>query len=144
MRPKPIIRFERALLIAVAIELINNFVALPALSRGLALRGFEMTLPLKVASVAAAPALCLILWYFIARRASVIAKWLLTIFVAFTLYVFFGQMAETPLKSGNVMLMAAVIADLLKIYAVVCLFLPGTRSWFHPENVEEEADEEGA
>ena len=142
MRPKPIIRFERALLIAVAIELINNFVALPTLTRGLAMSGIEMNLPLKVASVVAAPALCLILGYCIARRASVIAKWLLTIFIVLTLYVFIRQMGATPLKSGNVMLMAAVIADLLKIYAVICLFLPGARPWFDRPKVAVEEDAE--
>jgi hypothetical protein len=130
MRPKPIIWFERALLLAVAIDLINNAIAIPTLSRGLAARGYVMSPIMMAASVVAAPALGLILWYFIARRASVIAKWVLTAFVALAIFVFVRQMIATPLASGNPILMAAVIAELLKLYAVICLFLPGARPWF--------------
>jgi hypothetical protein len=145
MRPKPIIWFERALLLAVAIDLINNVLAIPTLKHGMAVRGYEMSPLILALAVVVAPGLGLVFWYCIARRASVIAKWLMTAFVALAVFFFFRQMIETPLvRSGNPMLMAAVIAELLKIYAVVCLFLPAARPWFGEEinaEIEEEIDE---
>ena len=137
MRPKPIIWFERALLLAVAIDLINNVLAVPTLKAGLAARGYVMSPMMLIAAVVVAPIVGLIFWYFIARRASVIAKWLMTAFVGGAIVIFFRQMIATPPPSGNPMLMAAVIAQLLKLYAVICLFLPAARPWFGKETDEE-------
>jgi len=135
MRPRPILWFEGAVLLAAAIDLINNVIAFPMLRRGLAMRGFVLGEPAMVASVLLTPLLCVILWYCIARRGSVLGKWLMAAYVAGSVVLFVRQMAITPPVSLNPMLIAAVAAQLLRLGAVMCLFLPSAQPWFREEHV---------
>jgi len=134
MRPKPILWFERALLAAIAIDLVNNFLSREIVVRGFAMRGLVLGQPALIALICAAPGIGLILWYCIARRASVIAKWLLAVFVALAVVIFFRQMTVTPLTKATPMLIAAVSAELLKLFALLCLFLPSAQPWFGKED----------
>ena len=75
-------------------------------------------------------AINLSLWYFISRRASNIALWLLVALVGVGLYgLLFGSMMPTTLFADwapALVLMNVV----LQTCAVACLFMPDARAWF--------------
>src|SRR5688500_18132667 len=82
LRPRSILLFERVLLAALAIDLVNNLVSLPALAERVSSEGGTAS-PILLPVLAIAPVVVgLVFWYFIARRLSQVARWLMAAFVA--------------------------------------------------------------
>lgn len=78
----------------------------------------------------------LALWFFIARRGSTVAKWLLALFTAYNVYSLVGTVqagAEWSTLPGII----SAVALLLQVMAVILLFTPDARAWFAdaPEDV---------
>lgn len=130
MRPAAIQRFERLLLLALAIDLINNLTAWNQTTANLSARGLPSS-PVLVFAISTLPAVIgLILLYFIARRKSNSARWITTILVVLGTVGF----AATAFKgTGSVLrplFIVAAVAELLKLAAVVCLFTASATAWF--------------
>lgn len=130
MRPRSIILFERALWTALALDLVNNLTTWPKLAARLAASGVAPNPLLLFAACAASPAIGLLLWYFIARRASIVAKWILTVLVAFAVAGFGYVLAHPVAPGARALLALAALAELLKVFAVTRLFTADAAPWF--------------
>lgn len=140
-RPFSIVRFERLYLAALALDAANatlnwsswmaRFTASPA--------GAEMTWVLP-AMMATLFALRLALWYFVAQRASVVAKWIVVALAVISgIGLLSGVLALiTGAISSLPPALAGIAAAAFYIAAAVHLFRPDTRSWFG--NIYQEHD----
>lgn len=131
MRPISIVWFERLFLLSLGVAL---FVSLLQYDLLLAqVEGQAAFVPLGLGSglVIAVIAISLlvpfVLWYFIARRASNPAKWILVLLTAAgLLYLDFG--AARMWAPANIM---ALIVTALQIAAVALLFRADARAWLN-------------
>ncbi len=130
MRPKSIIMFERlyfASLAATVLDAVWSFDAMkaefgadPAIAETGFAGGFTMAI------WAFSFAFSLLLWFFIAKRASNFSKWLLVIVTVFGLLMFAANPAEMLATSNP----ATLVATILSIAAMVFLFRADAREWF--------------
>ena len=129
MRPASIVNFERLYLGAIALGLINTFLSW---DRSLALLRAQPVVQFGpgflIGTAFIGLAIQLLLWFFIARRASVVAKWILVVLVAIGLLALAAQMARNPMI-GSVTGIIGLITYVLQIGAVWMLFRPDARSW---------------
>ncbi len=127
MRPSSIVWFERLFLLSLALAMLNA-----VLSYGMLVAEVEsepalagMGGPLVLTVVAASLLIPLILWYFIARRASVIAKWLLVALIAIGLL--FGSYGfESGITLPDLL---GVVVTILQLLATALLFRADAREW---------------
>lgn len=131
-RPQSIVTFERCYLGGWAIGVLNtvinwsNVLKNPQVQQANAMVG-EWYLPTVTGIGLLIP---LILWYFIARRGSVVAKWIMVVFTALGVL----GLARTLLMGGGlptgVGAILAVLGVALNVYAATRLFRPDAKSWF--------------
>lgn len=144
MRPVSIVRFDRLYLASIAIGLIGNIVEWPvtmarltenpetaALGSGAAIAAGGM--------IVTGVLIALLLWFFAARRASNVARWIVAVFTAFSvgslLIGFTG--GAVILDAGGIIRLVAVT---LQAAATIFLFRPDAAAWFAPfDTVEDEA-----
>ena len=133
MRPKSIIIFDRLFLAVLALSLVNgalSYVAFgqrfqsdPALASSGSFAG-----PLMIVSLAFGFGISLLLWFFISRRASDVAKWILVAFTAFGVLGVVQNLRQPMFSPG--LLAATVGLTALQVAAVYFLFRPDARAWF--------------
>ena len=141
-RPVSIIRFEQLYLAGFAVGVINTVVSWSAAQEraaaSVALFG-PAFLPI---ATAIGFAITLLLWYFIARRGSAIAKWIATVFAAFAaIGLVIGIIGLLGGASLSLTTGLGFVSSLLQIGAVTFLFRPDTRAWFGEPAAEGAADE---
>ncbi|MGY2736028.1 hypothetical protein [Sphingomonas sp. UYP23] len=134
-RPASITLFERCYLGAVVVGLVNSAMAWndtmariaeqPAAAQLGSAFGQSMLIGVTVLSIV----ISLLLWYFTARQASVVTKWIITGFfgigaLSFVLAAVKGTM---PQGVGGIL---AVLAWVLNAVAVFALFKPASKVWF--------------
>ncbi len=139
VRPTSIVNFERCYLGALALSFVT-FAATWSAQRALLERN-PATAPLgagavmgtAIAILLVSAIINLLLWYFTARRGSVVAKWIIV--------VFFGLGALVLLRSlTNGMFMAGfggvlqVAVFVLQAVSVYLLFRPDANAWFGDRN----------
>lgn len=128
MRPQSIVLFDRLFLASLVLALINAVLAYPTLVEeveadpALAQIGGG---PIVIGVVLASLLIPLVLWYFISRRASNIAKWLLVALVAIGL--FFGNFSFSDGLTLPAVL--GLVVTLLQVVAIVMLFRADARAW---------------
>ena len=130
-RPPSIVIFERCYLGALAVGLINTIVSWPIYKLMPAVRQAEAMIgPWYLPATSAAGFLVpLLLWFFAARRASVVAKWIIVILFALgALGVVFGVIMQSYPTSTTAVL--SIVAFVLNAIAVTMLFKPDSRLWF--------------
>jgi hypothetical protein len=142
MRPSSIVRFDRLYLLSIVIGLVGNAVEWPvSIARlnadpntaalGGAVIGFAG------AMIALGTLIALLLWYFIARRGSTVAKWILVVFTGIAI----GSLL-IGFRSGAVIVdtggIIRVVAIALQTAAVALLFARDAAPWFEPAVIEEE------
>lgn len=142
MRPSSIVRFDRLYLASIAVGLIGNILEWPLTMARLAENPDTAALG-STATVAAGGmiaigvAIALLLWFFIARRGSNVAKWILVVFTVFAI----GSLA-VGFSTGAVILDAGgivrIVAVALQTVAVFFLFRPDAAAWFAPAIIEDE------
>lgn len=138
IRPPSIVRFDYFYLGAWAIGLVNTttafsrYQAMPQMQQANAMIG-SWYLPTTIAVGLLIP---LLLWYFVARRASVVAKWIVVVFAALAL---FGILTSLLMASyaGGVSLLLGIIACGLQVAAASLLFKPDAKAWFG-EKIEDD------
>ena len=131
MRPASIDWFDRLFLGSLALGIANS-----ALSFGKNLEmmqnspgGDNFGAAFMIGSLAASMAVSLLLWFFIARRASTIAKWILVIITglgAIMMVPAIGMLAE----AGVVSLVLALVITALQLAAISFLFRSDAAAWF--------------
>lgn len=129
-RPQSIIWFERSYLGAVAVGLVNTATNWSGVQEQIAATPNSELLPSWFfgATIAVGLAINLTLWYFVARRGSVVAKWIVTVFFAIGLLgVLRAATSESVPPTLNVF---AVVALVLQAVAVFMLFRGDAKPWF--------------
>ena len=141
-RPPSIVRFERLYLASFAASLIGWAFSWQQTADRLAIdpktASYTWLLP---AALLLSCAITLTLWYLVARRASLAAKWVVTILtglaaVRFAINLLVVARGKVPVLA--LLLSAAILV--LGVAAVVHLFRPDARLWFG-EGLEPEEEE---
>jgi hypothetical protein len=130
-RPQSIVNFERAYLGSVVLGLVSTAVNWDGLKAQVAATPGAEILPewFLPASIGASIVINLLLWFFVAKRGSAVAKWIVVALFAFSLFSLprlFGGDVALP----GTLLAFAVVNYLLNAVAVWMLFRPDTKSWF--------------
>ncbi len=132
MRPASIVTFERFYLGAIVLGLVNNAVnwsqtqEIMASSPEVAAAGLGTGF--LVTTMLIGLAIPLLLWYFITRRASNIAKWILVVLFAIGLIGLLMSFTS-PLMPGGLAMALGLISVALQAYAVYMLFRPDAVAW---------------
>lgn len=130
MRPNSILLFERLYLASLVIGIVNlvmsydRIVAQIQMDPAVAQLGWGAGA--VVVMFVLGLAVSLVLWYFIARRGSSIAKWFLVAFTAIGLL----SLPTTLANSNGPALIMAVVINVLQLAAVVMLFRADAKPWF--------------
>lgn len=126
-RPPSIVRFEQFFLASIVIGLVNTAVVY-AMYGGLP--GAQQVVPAVLAvSVGLGIAVNLILWFFIARRGSNGARWVMTVLFALGLVSLAFSILMGTYPQGIAGLLGAA-GWVLQALAVWHLFRPDTIGWF--------------
>ena len=127
--------FERCYLAAWLIGLIRTAVGWNAMvetanaNPSAAALGPSFAETVMIVSVVLGAVISLLLWYFVARRGSVVAKWIVTVFFAIGLLAFLRNLFITDLNMGA-MVAFSVVTIALQAIAVAMLFRPDAKPWF--------------
>lgn len=129
-RPHSIELFDRVFFSALALSVLgivlffdSNLRALEA-EPAFAQLGFGAAFLIGITAISAG--ILLLLWYFISRKASSIAKWLL---VALTAIGLPGSISALTTSSGLQLVLTAAVL-ILQVLAIVLLFRADARAWF--------------
>jgi hypothetical protein len=131
MRPASIVQFERFYLGAMGVGLINNvlswnqtqaMMADPALNPAGFGSGFQLGI------MAISIAISLLLWYFIAKRGSNIAKWILVVLFGIGLIGILMSLS-TMMAMGPIAMVLSLVGFAMQAYAVFMLFKPDAVAW---------------
>lgn len=130
MRPQSILNFEKLYLGSLVIGVINYALSYdqvmadlqsdPAVAElGLASSGFVL------AMAAFGWGISLLFWYFIARRASNIAKWILVVITAIGLLAIPGTLSEL----AGLALVLTLLTTVVQLVAIAMLFRADAKRW---------------
>lgn len=129
MRPQSIVMFERLFLASLVLGLINFVMvyqtAAALVESDLGAQRLGLGSGFLVAVTTVVYAVDLLLWFLIARRASVAAKWILVVFTVI------GVLSVLPSLAGswNTTLVLSLVTYALEVLAVVYLFRPDAKAW---------------
>ena len=126
-RPASIQQFDKIYLGAYAVGLVNTALSWRATSDQMLDAGQPTwLLPL---STAFGFAITLLLWYFIAQRGSIVAKWIAVVLmvVALLASAFAFAMGRYPAGISGVL---GVVSMVLQVIAIWLLFRSDTKAWF--------------
>lgn len=126
MRPRSIELFEKLYLGAAGVGLLNALVNYGALREQAVATGTAAATPLLGAAIGLG--INLLFWFFIARRASNVAKWIMTVMTALGL-VSLGLMWSVLGAYGPVYLTLNAVTTALQVAALVCLFRADAAAW---------------
>ena len=128
MRPQSIVNFERTVLAALALGLLNTMLTWDQIKTTAADAGMGTGFVVSIQAVTIVVTL-LLLW-FIARKASPIAKW---IYVVITVIGLVGGLFSVSalLDGGAVSVAIVAVQYLLLIATLWFLFRPDATAWFN-------------
>ncbi len=140
IRPASIRNFERCFWTSMLLGAASLVLHWPRIVTGL--KADAVTAPVIESAVifvggawAIGFAISLLLWHFIARKASNIAKWIYVVVMGLgsvsTLTSFNDPMSPTGLA-----LAVSLISTALTVFSIVFLFRPDARSWFGRDAVD--------
>jgi hypothetical protein len=123
--------FERLYLASVAIGLVNAVLNIATAERLLAANPATQGLGggFVLAMIALSAAISLTLWYFTARRASNLAKWLIVILAVWTATSVVLGIADRSTGFADSVI-GPLVALGLELVAIFFLFQPDARRWF--------------
>jgi len=131
VRPESIKKFDILYLASLAVGVINTLLNMDSIQ--LQADGMSLS-PLTLWVITGLTyAISLLLWYFISRRASTVAKWIL---VVLTLLGLIGLPAffAGPIDLNK---MLGIVTTVLSVVAVFYLFKPDARAWFAGDEVDD-------
>ena len=130
-RPASIVTFERAYLAAIVIGIVNTVLSWSQVNAMLddpAIKAAGIGTGALIFSVVLGIIIPLVLWYFIARRASNVARWIFVVLTALGVFGFLASLANPMVPKG----LGTVLGTLgvgLQIYAAWLLFRPDAVAW---------------
>jgi hypothetical protein len=131
VRPKSIIYFERAYFSAMALGFVDDAVTWNESIESIeATPGFnQIAVEYLIGSITFFALINLLLWFFVARRANVVAKWFVVAFAAFNILGLGALVIAGDIVANldEIPLMAAVVLSLLGAWF---LFRPDANLWF--------------
>lgn len=132
MRPNSIVKFEQFYLGALALGLVNGVLNWSNASEMLAADPnlAAMGPVFLVVTMAVGIGISLLLWYFAARKASVVAKWIITVLFGIGLISLLFSLGSLPVVN----MVITGIVTLMQGYAVYMLFRPDAVAWFNGES----------
>ena len=130
MRPQSIVNFERLYLGALALGIVNLALAWNQTVASIeAQSNAQMGSGLMYMGVAIAVVIPLLLWYFVARKASVVAKWILVAFFLLNVIATVTTLAKGTYAEGLGGILGAITL-LMQAAAVYFLLRPDAKAWF--------------
>ncbi len=127
---KSIVWFQRALFTALAIDLVNNLWRLREPPTMLASKGLQPSPAVILGVSVLSPLIGVILWYFVARKRSNVARWIMTVLVVLAVIGFAARGFRDVDVITRPVFWIAAFAELLKVAAVSCLFRASAAGWF--------------
>lgn len=133
-RPASILTFERCYLGAWLLGLVNLAltwgarVETASIGAGGAMSSGTLAGTL-IAGVVVGGIIALVLWYFVARRASTVAKWIVVVFYVFGVLGILANLARGTFAPGLGGVLE-IVGLVLQTIAVVMLFRPDAKAWF--------------
>jgi hypothetical protein len=143
MPPPSIVRFSRLFLISVGFGLINTVLsfsktqAMLAADPAMAELGFGSGFIISIAFVSLA--IPLLLWFFIARRASNLAKWILVVLTALGLLMMPSTLSSAN-EMGYLWLFMAIAVTAIQLIAIYYLFRADAREWLESHGTRNPVD----
>ena len=137
-RPRSITIFEIAYLAALAVNLAGPFLIWPALTAGVAERArvganaAGMVNGILIGGILIAAVLGVLLWWFVARRGSIVAKWIAVMLLGYSLVSSALGLAQVE-GAFDFMRALAVLSMVFTAVALAALFMPDARGWFGQE-----------
>lgn len=131
MRPHSIVLFEKVFFASLAVQLVSTVLSwsqVDAMIDDPAVRAAGIGGGAVAFSMLLGFLLPLLLWYFIARRASNVAKWIFVVLVALSLLPLLSALLN-PLVPKGILTIVAVIGTALQVYAAWLLFKPDAKAW---------------
>lgn len=131
MRPPSIVQFEKVYVAAILVGIVNGFLSWGAMNAMLedpAVRASGLGTGFLIFSMLIGTVISLLLWYFIARRASNVAKWIYVVIVALGVWSTVSSLAN-PMMPKGLALIGGLIALLLQLYGAYLLFRPDAKEW---------------
>ena len=146
LRPRSIINFERCYLGSLLLGFVTLALTwntqIEALQRtpATAQMGDNFIYTSLLGGITLGAVITLLLWYFAARRASVVAKWIIVVFFALGALSLLRQLAAGTIPSGlgGVLSIANFV---LQAVAVWLLFKPDAKAWFATRGASADAAE---
>ena len=146
MRPQSIVRFELAYLGSVVLWLANLALGwkarLGTLESNPAFAGnpqmAELAQTMMIGTTVVMLVLWLLLWYFTARRASEVAKWVIVALFGLSVIGLPFTLMSYPVV-GALSTVLSLAAFALTAYSVWLLFRPDARAWFAGDTSESDA-----
>ncbi len=133
MRPQSIVRFDQVFLAIIVIGLIGfalnweSAMAQLNANPGLSQLGWDGT-GVLIGMYAFSVTISLLLWYFVSRRASNVARWILTVLTVYGLISLPFTLFLSPLPWPS--LIVAFVSAVLQAASVWLLFRPDAAAWF--------------
>ncbi len=129
MRPNSIVQFDRFYLGSLVLAVINSALSMQDTLSDPRIASSGLGLGFLVGVQVFSFALILLLWFFISRNASNLAKWILTVLTVVGVLM---TIPTLPTLAGRGLLgtAAVVVITGLQIVAVVFLFRPDAKAWF--------------
>ena len=136
MRPASIVTFERLFLASLALSVFSFVIGYGAMveeiEREPALEQLGLGTGFMTGTFAVTVVIYVLLWFFIARKASNIAKWILVVLSAIGLVSFMASLATGQVAFDMTVLLGAAYY-VLEIAAVAFLFRADANAWFRNE-----------
>ena len=142
MRPKSIELFEKVYLGAIVIGLVNTVVSWSQVSAMLddpRMKAAGMGTGTLMFGVVVGILIPVLLWYFIARRASNVAKWIYLVLTALGLFGFLSSLAN-PLAPKGLVTVLGLAAVGLQVYGAWLLFRPDAMAWLESKGANGPGD----
>ena len=142
MRPKSIELFEKVYLGAIAVGLVNTFLSWSQVSAMLndpRMKAVGMGSGTLMFGLVVGILIPLLLWYFIARRASNVAKWIYVALTALGLFGFLSSLAN-PLVPKGLVTVLGLTAVGLQVYGAWLLFRPDAMAWLESKGANGPGD----
>jgi len=133
MRPASIVMFERLFLASLAVSLVSVIIGFDTmvdqLAREPATAQFGLGGGFLGGAMALGFAISLLLWFFIAHKASTVAKWILIVLAVF------GLISVPAMLAGpwDATVLLGLASYALEIAALVYLFRDDAKAWFKGE-----------
>ncbi|HUQ13009.1 MAG TPA: hypothetical protein VM055_01885 [Novosphingobium sp.] len=131
MRPPSIQLFEKVFFAGFVIGLINLVLSWDQVNAMVAdprLQEAGVANGILIFGVVMGVVIPLLLWYFIARRASNVAKWIFVVLTAIGVFGFVSSLAD-PAMPKNAMLIGSAVSTALNVFAAWLLFKPDAKAW---------------